>query len=103
MEQFSAAEWSRKSWVETANDPACGFPMQSLPYCVFVGEDGRARPGVGIGAFVLDLRWCKGAGLLEGLPASIQTACEARTLNPLMACGAAAHADLRSRLMELLD
>jgi fumarylacetoacetase len=103
MVEVSAAEWSRKSWVESANDPACGFPLQSLPYCIFAGEDGRARPGVGIGAFVLDLRWGKGAGLLEGLPASIQAACEARTLNPLMACGAAAHAALRSRLMDILD
>jgi fumarylacetoacetase len=103
MVEVSAAEWSRKSWVELANDPACGFPLQSLPYCIFAGEDGRARPGVGIGGFVLDLRWCKGAGLLEGLPASIQTACEARTLNSLMACGAAAHAALRSRLMDILD
>jgi fumarylacetoacetase len=103
MVEVSAVEWSRKSWVESANDPSCGFPLQSLPYCVFAGEDGRARPGVGIGAFVLDLRWCKGAGLLDGLPTSIQAACEARLLNPLMAGEAAAHADLRSRLMDILD
>ena len=103
MDGFSAAEWSRNSWVESANDPACGFPLQSLPYCIFAGEDGRARPGVCIGACVLDLRWCKGAGLFEGLPAEIQAACETRTLNALMACGAANHAALRSRLMDLLD
>ena len=102
-ERFSKAEWTRRSWVESANDPACGFPLQSLPYCVFAGEDGRARPGVGIGAFVLDLRRCKGAGLFEGLLAPIHAACEARTLNSLMACGAGAHAALRGRLMDLLD
>jgi fumarylacetoacetase len=103
MIEVSAAEWSRESWVESANDPTCGFPLQSLPYCIFSGEDGRPRPGVGIGAFVLDLRWCKGAGLFEGLPAPIQAACEARSLNPLIACGARAHAALRARLMDLLD
>jgi len=103
MVEGSAAEWKRKSWVESANDPACGFPLQSLPYCIFAGGDGRARPGVGIGTCILDLRWCKGAGLLDGLPASIQAACEARLLNPLMACGVAAHAALHSRLMDLLD
>ena len=101
-EQISAAEWSRQSWVESANDPASGFPLQSLPYCVFAGEDGRPRLGVGIGAFVLDLRWSKGAGLFDGLPAPIQAACEARTLNPLIACGAAAQAALRTRFMDLL-
>lgn len=102
-ERFSIAEWSRKSWVESANDPACGFPLQSLPYCVFAGEDNRARSGVGIGALLLDLQRCSRSGLFEGLPAEIQAACLAQTLNPIMACGAAAHADLRSRLMDLLD
>jgi len=103
MEQLSAVEWSRRSWVESANDPACGFPLQSLPYCVFAGDDGRARLGVGIGASILDLRWSKGAGLLEGLPTQTQTSCDAPTMNALMSCEAAAHAALRTRLMDLLD
>jgi len=102
VDEVFAAEWSRQSWVESANDPACGFPLQSLPYCVFAGEDGRPRLGAGIGAFVLDLRWSKGAGLFDGLPAPIQAACDARTLNPLIAGGAAAQAALRIRLMDLL-
>jgi fumarylacetoacetase len=102
-ELFSQVEWSRRSWVESANEPGSGFPLQSLAYCILAGTDGRARPGVGIGAFVLDLRSCKGAGLLEGLPASIIAACEAKTLNALIACGSTAHAALRSRLMDLLD
>lgn len=97
------AEWRRTSWVESANDAACGFPLQSLPYCIFSREDGRPRPGVGIGTWILDLRWLSGAGLLEGLPPSIHAACQASTLNPLIACGAQAHAALRGRLMDLLD
>jgi len=103
MELFSKTEWLRTSWLESANDPTCGFPLQSLPYCIFLGDDGRPRPGVGIGASILDLRWCSGAGLFEGLPASIQAACQTPTLNPLIACGAPAHAALRTRLMDLLD
>lgn len=102
-ERVSIAEWSRKSWVESANDSACGFPLQSLPYCVVAGENNRARCGVGIGDLLLDLQRCARSGLFEGLPASIQAACELPTLNPLMTCGAAAHADLRTRLMDLLD
>lgn len=103
MEQYLAAEWSRTSWIESAKDPACGFPLQSLPYCIFAGEDGRPRPGVGIGASILDLRWCAGAGLFEGLPVSAQTACHAGTLNTLIACDAAAQLALRARLAGLLD
>jgi len=103
MGQFSIAEWSRTSWVESANDPAWGFPLQSLPYCLFTGEDGAAQPGVGIGAFVLDLDRCCRDGLLDGFPEPLLAACTAPTLNPLIAAGAAAHAALRGRLMELLD
>jgi fumarylacetoacetase len=97
------AEWNRKSWIESANDPECGFPLQSLPYCVFSAEDVRARIGVGIGAFILDLQHCSRGGVFEGLPDEIQTGCLERTLNSLMACESGAHAALRSRLMELLD
>jgi fumarylacetoacetase len=100
---MSAAEWSRKSWVESANDVACGFPLQSLPYCVFTGEERHASLGVGIGAQIFDLRSSNAAGLLEGLPPSILDACESQSLNLLMACGAAAHTALRARLMDLLD
>src|SRR5271165_7356834 len=88
MGQFSIAEWSRTSWVESANDPAWGFPLQSLPYCLFTGEDGAAQPGVGIGAFVLDLDRCCRDGLLDGFPEPLLAACTAPTLNPLIAAGA---------------
>ncbi|HEV2444671.1 MAG TPA: fumarylacetoacetase, partial [Candidatus Sulfopaludibacter sp.] len=80
-----------------------GFPLQSLPYCIFAAEDGQPRIGVGIGGFVLDLNDCAARGLFDALPAEIQAACGAHTLNRLMACGASAQAALRSRLMELLD
>jgi fumarylacetoacetase len=102
-DRFAAAEWSRTSWVESANDRTSGFPLQSLPYCVFTGEGGRPRPGVGIGKLVLDLQRCSRGGLLEGLPAQIQGSCQAQTLNGLMACEASAHAALRKRLMDLLN
>ena len=103
IEAFSKDEWNRASWVESANEPGCGFPLQSLPYCIVAGPHGRGRIGVGIGAFILDLRSCHGAGLLENLPPPIIAACEAQTLNSLMACEPSAHATLRSRLMSLLD
>ncbi len=97
------AEWSRKSWIETANDSACGFPLQSLPYCVFREEDSRPRLGVGIGDLLLDLQLCSRSGLLESLPERVQRACEAPILNGLMACMRTDQASLRARLMDLLD
>jgi fumarylacetoacetase len=97
------ADWARKSWIESANNPACGFPLQSLPYCVFADEDSRPRIGIGIGDQILNLQLCARSGLLEGLPEPVQRACEAHTLNRLMACDRAGHASLRARLMNLLD
>jgi hypothetical protein len=64
------------------------FPTASSP-----DEDGRARPGVGIGAFVLDLQLVQPRGpSSKDCRLPIQAACEARTLNPLMACERRAHA-----------
>jgi fumarylacetoacetase len=103
MDRFSIKEWSRKSWVESANDPTCGFPLQSLPYCIFANEACPARPGIGIGKFVLDLKRCSLNGLFADLPTSIRLACETETLNLLIACGSTEQSALRSRIMDLLD
>src|ERR1051326_3633723 len=44
-----------RSWVEAANAPGAGFPIQNLPYVTFREEGGAARLGVGIGDRILDL------------------------------------------------
>jgi fumarylacetoacetase len=102
-ELFSLEEWSRKSWVESANEAECGFPLQSLPYCILDGKVSCARPGVGIGDQVLDLGQCSCAGCWTGCPSAVRRACQASTLNPLLECGSEAHDGLRTRLMDLLD
>src|SRR5215475_2832643 len=97
------AGWDRSSWVESANEVTCGFPLQSLPYCVFAGADEQARIGVGIGHFVLDLRECSRSGVFECLSVALQEACEAPMLNALISCGPAAHAAMRKQLLDVLD
>src|SRR4051794_5408691 len=56
-----------ESWVESANQPDSGFPIQNLPVGVFVdGSDLRPKPGVAIGDFILSLRpWLSGDDLRE--------------------------------------
>jgi fumarylacetoacetase len=95
--------WQRTSWVESANDPACGFPLQSLPYCVYRDEGGSGRLAVGIGDSILDLHQCDESGLFAALPENIREACRLQTLNQLIACTRSEQATLRSRLMHLLD
>jgi fumarylacetoacetase len=55
----------RKSWVESANDPAADFPIQNLPFGIFRRKNGREDPrgGVAIGDQILDLA---AAGLKTG-------------------------------------
>lgn len=55
----------RKSWISSANDPGCPFPIQNLPFGVFSTRErpGR-RVGVAIGDMILDLGIVEDAGLL---------------------------------------
>ena len=97
--------WTWKSWVDSANDPAVGFPLQSLPYCSFVlpaDGDGPAHLGVGIGTFILNLHDLCQAGLLASLSSEIRAACAASELNQLMRCGPEAVSALRKKLVSLL-
>src|SRR3984957_15584733 len=89
----------RRSWVVSANRPGGAFPIQNLPLGVFEAAKGPAI-GIAIGDQVLGLRNC--AGLLGGLPAGTVEACDATTLNPLMAGGPESWSALRARLSDLL-
>src|SRR5688572_27551802 len=46
-----------KSWVESANEPGCDFPIQNLPFGIFKrkGASESPRGGVAIGEQILDL------------------------------------------------
>jgi fumarylacetoacetase len=91
-----------KSWLASANDPRSDFPIQNLPYGVFQSGSG-SRIGIAIGDQILDLHSCSTAGLLDGLPAALVSACSAGLLNPLMALGPGSWSALRRHLIALLD
>src|ERR1700722_12812658 len=79
-----------ESWVESANDPAVGFPLQSLPLCSFISSEsgeGAAHLGVGIGKFVLDLHALSSRGYFDQLGPEVEAALQAPQLNALMRCG----------------
>lgn len=92
----------RTSWIASANDPACDFPLQNLPYGVFC-HGGETRIGVAIGDRILDLHSCAHHGLLAELPHAIIAACGGALLNPLMSLGPRAWSALRRRITALLD
>jgi fumarylacetoacetase len=94
------------SWVGTANESDSGFPLQSLPYCVFttaLTPEATPHLGVGIGAFILDLHQLQSSNLFTDLAPDLQQACTTPTLNALMRCGPTAWSSLRERLTDLLQ
>jgi fumarylacetoacetase len=97
----------RKSWIESANDAACDFPIQNLPFGVFsTASDANARVGVAIGDSVVDLAVLHEAGLLR-LPADSATAAQnvfARpALNDFIALGRVTWRSARVQLSSLLE
>jgi len=94
---------ARKSWIDSANDPQCDFPIQNLPFGVFSSAANKVpRVGVAIGDLVADLAVLHAAGLLR-LPASAPQDVFARsTLNGFIALGRETWRDVRVQLSSLL-
>jgi fumarylacetoacetase len=80
-----------RSWVESASEPGCDFPIQNLPFGIFRRKGGQEAPrgGVAIGDQILDLA---ALGLRTG-----------PTLNGLAAAGRAALRKLRRELSRALS
>ncbi|MFX1695444.1 fumarylacetoacetase [Paraburkholderia sp. A1RO-5L] len=95
----------RKSWIESANDAACDFPIQNLPFGVFsTASQERARVGVAIGDSVVDLAVLHEAGLLRvpaGSPGSENVFARA-SLNDFIALGRDTWRSVRVQLSSLL-
>ena len=90
-----------KSWLASANEAGCDFPIQNLPFGVFrrAGSDEAFRGGIAIGDQILDVSAAVAAGLLSGAAAE---ACREPTLNTLMGLGRPAWSDLRAHLSAVL-
>jgi fumarylacetoacetase len=90
---------SPQSWLPEANHPAADFPLSHLPYGAFEHE-GEQHLCVAIGAHLLDLHACATSNLL---PPTLVEACQAPTLNLLMALGHRSWKLLRETLTKLLS
>jgi fumarylacetoacetase len=89
-----------KSWLESANNPAIGFPVQHLPFAVFrrAGCAEDYRPGVALGDQIIDLAQLAQIQPFFGLAAEALNTCTGSTLNALMALGHAHWSALRLAL-----
>lgn len=92
---------ARRSWVETANDPKCAFPIQNLPYGVFSLAEAAPRVGVAIGDTILDLSVLEADGLVR--PGNTATVFDKAQLNDFMALGHEVWSQTRAALSDLLE
>ena len=89
-----------KSWVETANSAEGQFPLNNLPYGVFLDADGAGSPCVAIGDMIVDLAVLEDEGLIDaGGDAPVF---DVPFLNEFMELGPDAWASVRARLTDLL-
>ncbi len=88
--------------MESANLPGSDFPIHNLPYGVFTRDDERRQTGVAIGDRILPLRACAQRGFFASLSPESVRACEADSLNDLLALGPAHWSPLRDRIADLL-
>jgi fumarylacetoacetase len=93
-----------RSWVESANSTTTDFPIQNLPLGVFrpAGGRGPSTIGVAIGDQIVDLRKSTELGLFDQLSSALREVTKTATLNPLMALGHEAAAQLRQRISTIL-
>ncbi|MEQ6248938.1 fumarylacetoacetase [Sulfitobacter sp. HNIBRBA3233] len=87
------------SWVESANDAACPFPLNNLPYGVFSTNSLEPRCGVAIGDMILDMAAVEEARLIE---LADDPVFDVPYWNDVMELGPEAWEILRLRLMGLL-
>lgn len=91
-----------RSWLASANQPGCDFPIQNLPFAVFCRPGEGWRGGVAIGDAIVDLRAVTRAGLFTGLSVEAAQAGAQDKLNALMALGPHAWSALRLALSRAL-
>ena len=84
-----------QSWVESAHALDTDFPLQNLPLGLFQSPEQSPRPGIAIGAEILNLASAAEQGFLDDTLAATVLSCrDDASLNALIALGAAnaAHA-----------
>ncbi len=96
---------SRKSWVESANEPSCDFPIQNLPFGIFSdGLNATRRAGVAIGNCIVDLAALESAGLLTVASSGAGDSVFVRdALNDFIALGRDTWRSVRIQLSKLLS
>ena len=89
-----------RSWIESANDAECHFPLQNLPFGVISQEGSAPRCAVAIGDQAVDLSVLEDTGLVNA--GATGRVFGQPVLNHFMELGKGAWDSVRSQLIDLL-
>ena len=90
-----------RSWLASANEPNCPFPIQNLPFAIFRHGTEPFRGGVAIGDQIVDLQQFAQRARSPDAVRAARAACSS-TLNALMQLGPTAWQALRGELFAAL-
>ena len=90
----------RKSWLEVASD--CDFPIQNIPFGVFLTKDDIVTVGTRIGDYAIDLGALHQLGYFEGIDLTDDVFLQ-DALNEFISCGKKTWRLVRNRISEIFD
>lgn len=97
---ITANDPKRKSWLEVASDS--DFPIQNIPFGVFLTTDDIITTGTRIGDFAIDLGALQQLGYFEGIELTDDMFTQ-DTLNDFISDGKKTWRLVRNRIAELFD
>ncbi|MFA5298211.1 MAG: fumarylacetoacetase [Lutibacter sp.] len=98
--QIAANNPSNKSWLNTAED--CDFPIQNIPFGVFITRDDIITIGTRIGEYAIDLGAFHQLGYFEGIPLTDDMFMQ-DSLNDFISDGRKTWRLVRNRIAEVFD
>ena len=98
--QIAANNPNRKSWLDVAEN--CDFPIQNIPFGVFITKDDIITIGTRIGEYAIDLGAFHQLGYFEGIPLTDDMFMQ-DSLNDFISDGRKTWRLVRNRIAEVFD
>ncbi|MDF1516585.1 MAG: fumarylacetoacetase [Lutibacter sp.] len=98
--QIAANNPTRKSWLNVADN--CDFPIQNIPFGVFITKDDIITIGTRIGEYAIDLGAFHQLGYFEGIPLTDDMFMQ-DSLNDFISDGRKTWRLVRNRIAEMFD
>lgn len=98
--QIAANNPTRKSWLNVADN--CDFPIQNIPFGVFITKDDIITIGTRIGEYAIDLGAFHQLGYFEGIPLTDDMFMQ-DSLNDFISDGRKTWRLVRNRIAEVFD